>query len=124
MRVEGRRGGRPELPRAVRRPAEPFEDVDGEVLRLLGGGAIRGRDVTLTPFAGRADPAALAALAALLPALSDEDGDARALEALDPAGRALMAPRLAAVRRMAETLRALLDMRAEVESRRRAHKGG
>ena len=59
-----------------------------------------------------------------LPGLASEDTDARALEALDAAGRAQMAPRLAAVRKMAETARALLALRAEVEARRRGAKNG
>jgi hypothetical protein len=59
-----------------------------------------------------------------LPGLASEEADARALEALDAAGRAQMAPRLAAVRKMAETARALLALRAEVEARRRGAKDG
>jgi hypothetical protein len=121
MRIDPRRSARPELPRAVRRPAEPFEDADGELLRLLGGGEPRSAFAPADPTAG-AD--AFASLATVLGSLADEEADARALEALDPAARMLMAPRLAAVRRMAETALALLALRAEAEARRRGTRDG
>lgn len=103
-------------PAEVRGPAPP--ELAPEEMRLSSPRpAERSPDVALVEPAPEVPEGGFEALAAAVGALGDEEGDARALELLDASGRAQLAPRLSAVRDMAQALRELLGMRREATDR-------
>lgn len=67
-----------------------------------------------------ATPAGYASLQASVGRLGSEEMDAEALAMLDAAGRAQLAPRLTAIREMAQTIERLLGMRRDATARLRA----
>lgn len=116
---------RAELPELGEVRSPPPPDAAPEELRLWPR-AERTEDRTPAWLVPPPAPTAsgLTALAGALDRLGSEELDAEALTLVDAAARAELAPRLAAVREMAQVLETLLGLRREAMARLRAQGAG
>lgn len=120
MRVGDRRLGA-ELPHLAEvRSPKASEDAPEELRLGLSAARPTGEPAPLASPPRAATPAGYASLQASLARLGSEELDAEALAMLDSAGRAQLAPRLTAIREMAQTIERLLGMRREATARLRA----
>ncbi len=121
----GSRSVRAELPRLDEIAAPPPSDLGPEELRLRAPAPARRAEAELLGAEAPASGSVLGfvALGRALSRLGSEELDAEALAVLDAAGRAALAPKLAAVREMARTVEGLLSMREEAMARLRSQGG-